>query len=316
MGTNGMTPAQWVDAMRTHYLDDFVLRGGASVKFAVMGSPDPESILANLIRGAAHDSGYYHVTVDARTVKLHMIDKVFFEVAGQIDWHALSHRFVKNLFAKNGYKLPEVDAPLTCRAIAELNEVEEKTLSIDFRKWLKKDLFNVLEMSQEFRVAMMRLCIEQVDDAATSDIADSIILWLRGELRLISAVKGAFIYQRIGRHNARHMLFSLAYWLHLTGAAGLSLTLDITRYSASRVAGDPSLFYGPSVVLDAYELLRQFIDATDELNFCLVTVLAAPEFLSDERRGVKRYRALDIRIANEVRDAERPNPLAALTRVE
>jgi hypothetical protein len=110
------------------------------------------------------------------------------------------------------------------------------------------------------------------------------------------------------------MLFSLAYWLHLTGSAGLSLTLNISRYSQT-IRSNDGLFYGPSVVIDVYEVLRQFIDATDELNYCLVTVIAAPEFLVDERRGVKRYRALDIRISDEVRDATRPNPLASLIRV-
>ena len=53
--------------------------------------------------------------------------------------------------------------------------------------------------------------------------------WLRGELRRISEVKRALIFQRIARHNARHMLASLAHWLRITGSAGLLLILDIAR---------------------------------------------------------------------------------------
>ena len=35
-----------------------------------------------------------------------MIDKLFHEVARQIDWDKLSHEFIKNIFTQNGYTLP------------------------------------------------------------------------------------------------------------------------------------------------------------------------------------------------------------------
>jgi hypothetical protein len=67
--------------------------------------------------------------------------------------------------------------------------------------------------------------------------------------------------------------------------------------------------------MDAYEVLRQFVDATDELEGCLIGVLAPLEFLDDERRGVERYTALKLRVWDEVRDRQRANPLAALVRL-
>ena len=36
----------------------------------------------------------------------------------------------------------------------------------------------------------------------------AVLDWLRGDLRQISALKSALIFRRVGRHNARHMLFA------------------------------------------------------------------------------------------------------------
>ena len=67
--------------------------------------------------------------------------------------------------------------------------------------------------------------------------------------------------------------------------------------------------------LDAYEVLRQFIDGTDEMESCFIAVVASREFLTDERRGLNRYDALKLRIWDEVRDRHRQNPFASLIRV-
>jgi hypothetical protein len=61
--------------------------------------------------------------------------------------------------------------------------------------------------------------------------------------------------------------------------------------------------------------LREFVDGTDELEFCLIVVVAPPSFLTDERRGLNLYQALRLRIWDEVRDRQRPNPLSSLVRL-
>ena len=143
-------------------------------------------------------------------------------------------------------------------------------------------------MSQEFRIAMIRLCMAALDPGDASPIA--VKEWLRGELRLISALKAALIFQKIARHNARHLLFSLAHWVKAVGRNGLVLGLDISRYLVSARPPDrgDTFYYSVPGTLDAYEVLRQFIDGTDELESCLIVVIASQEFLTDERRGLKR----------------------------
>src|SRR5439155_23213075 len=174
------------------------------------------------------------------------------------------------------------------------------------------------EMAQEFRIAMLRLCLAQID---TSDPAagarEAVLAWLRGELRLIGPVKPHGIFQKIVRHNARDMLLSLTRWLPKTGVSGLVLDLDIRRCALpKRPENDGGVFYTKAAVLDVYELLRQLIDSTDALSACLVFVTTAPESLYDPKRGIEtQYYALKLQIWNEVHDRRRTNPLAALVRV-
>ena len=75
-------------------------------------------------------------------------------------------------------------------------------------------------------------------------------------------------------------------------------------------------YYSKAAVLDAYEVLRQFIDATDELRGVLVVASVPPDLMTDEARGLPSYAALHLRIADEVRDRRRANPFAALIRLE
>jgi hypothetical protein len=67
--------------------------------------------------------------------------------------------------------------------------------------------------------------------------------------------------------------------------------------------------------MDLYEMLRQLIDATDEAQACFVGVLVGPDFLQDDRRGVRSYQALYFRIWDEVYDRNRENPFSALVRI-
>jgi hypothetical protein len=168
---------------------------------------------------------------------------------------------------------------------------------------------------------MIRLCQAQLGADGMSPVpADVIKEWLCGRLRRLVELKPALIFQKVARDNARYLLASLAYWLHLTGKSGLVLALDITRCLTQRPKPkdlqDDSRYYTQAMVLDTYEVLRECIDATDELEFCFMTVIAPPSFLHpDERRGVYSYDALRMRIWDEVHDKQRVNPFSTLLRL-
>ncbi len=126
------------------------------------------------------------------------------------------------------------------------------------------------------------------------------------------------LYTKVARHNARSLLLSSTRWLRLAGHAGLVLRMDLTRLAVTRrpPAGlRDGYYYSKAATLDAYELLRQLIDGTDEVEGLFVAALLPPELVNDEGRGLPAYTALRMRVVDEVRDRRRVNPYSTLVRI-
>ena len=308
---------EWLDIVRREYLQDFIRLGGAAVKFLIPFGDHQYDQYRQELAMVADNEGFLFTSVDAATTKIHMIDKLFHEVARQVMWDDLAYKFIVELIKENRYEVPFNRSEFNMQALASLNDVEEKLLRKEIHTWLTKRIYKDYKMSQEFRIAMIQLCLAELESQTVKqNICSSIQEWLTGELKRISILKEAQIFQRVGRHNARHMFLSLTHWVKLVGVNGLILCLDISRYIMKKPkTPDDSFYYGIPAVLDAYEVLRQFIDATDDLENCVVLIIASPEFIEDEKRGVARYPALKMRIWDEVRDRERNNPCAPLVSV-
>ncbi|MDQ3702670.1 MAG: ATP-binding protein [Chloroflexota bacterium] len=316
-----MDARDWLEVMRHEYLDDFVREGGAVVKFVVPADEAGRLQVREGLRQAAAQGGFQFATVDASTTKLHLIDQLFHEVARQVEWDALAKACLRRYLAEMGFRLPDDDGDrgerLTLSALADLNDMPESLFHGEVTRGVSNRLYRDQAMSREFRLAMIRLCLAHLDPHGDPALIEAVRQWLRGELRLVSALKRALIFQRIARHNARHMLLSLAHWLTLAGKSGLVLALDIARYGDAARPRDrgAGLYYSTAACIDMYEVLRQLIDAADEIESGFVGVLAGPEALHDERRGLRSYQALYLRIADEVRDRYRPNARSALVRL-
>ena len=296
----------------------FIRQGGAAVKFCVPEEGSLREFAQEILPGMAGEEGYVFASVDASVTKVHQVDKLFFEAARQIDWDSLAKTYVRNFFVRQGYRIPEKDEDFNIHTLAEMNNCEEMQFRNDAKSGIQKELFYDYAMSQEFRLAMIRLCLNQFNTGGPEDILSIAVKeWLRGELRMISNLKDALIFQKVTRYNARYMLYSLAHWIKVNGRSGLVLLISITGCFAAKKNGmlAGTTTYTTPMVLDAYEVLRQFIDGTGEMESLMMVVLAPPEFITDERRGLSRYDALKMRIWNEVRDRQRQNPLSSLIRL-
>lgn len=312
-----MSPESWLAVVKKEYLQDFIREGGAAVKCVVpVDGSAPLEIKSGLQR-QAQETGFFFVAIDATTIKIHLIEQIFYQVAKQVDWDNTVLSFLRYLLQSH-YKLPESRSEFDLKQIALLNGYEERDMRHAINNRLRDALFRDYAMSQEFRIAMITLSRHQLDpDEITDNLGRSIKEWLRGELRLISALKQALIFQKIGRHNARNMLLSLVHWLKLSGKNGLVLLFDISRYTTDKPKEpDGTFYYSTSAVLDCYEVLRQFIDGTDESEYCFLTIVAQARFLDEgDRRSVHAYDALKLRIWDEVHDRVYINPLAPLVRI-
>jgi len=313
-----LTVDDWLQILRQEYVRSYLRDGGSAIKFAICSTEETQPALQSGLSALAKAEGLVFTRLDARYAKIHLLDRLFFKIAKQIDWDALAYDFVSALLQDHGYQLPDQREELSLHRLAVLNDRKEALLWKDFQSWIERAIEGDLNLCQEFRMAMICLCAAQFQvSEAERNLAQSVKEWLRGELRLISSVKHALIFQKISRHNGRHLLTSLTHWLRRINKPGLVITLDISRYLMGKKPSEPdtTLYYSAAAVLDLYDTLRQFIDGVDDQTGCLMVVIAPQEFVSDRRRGLDRYEALKLRIWDDVRDKYQQNPLAPMVRL-
>ena len=300
------------------YLHGYVDGGGAALKFVVPPDDGSATEFVERFGEVAQRARFQVANVDSAKTRVHLLEQVFFAVARQVDWDGLATVATHAALASAGYP-PPADGRLALDGIAAHYRVDPRELKRDVDRQLQAGVHRDYDMVQEFRTAMLRLCQAQLRSGQVVDAEHAAVLdWLRGDLRQISVLKSALIFRRIGRHNARHLLFSLAHWLAVNDRAGLAVVLDIRRLGFARrpiPEERHGYYYTKASLLDAYEVLRQLVDNTDEMANCIFVVVGSPAFLSDTPRGLDAYQALKLRIFDEVRDVNRDNPFSSLVRL-
>ncbi|MEO8888085.1 MAG: BREX system ATP-binding domain-containing protein [Jatrophihabitantaceae bacterium] len=319
LGGTGLSAESYADFVAKEYLGEYVRTGGAAVRFVVTGADDVAQRWHRSLASSATAEGYLYVAAGAGEVRVHLIDQLYAAVARQLDWDELARQQVREAWEQLGLPSPDADT-LSVAAIAEHHEVDAREAARSMRRQLEGTLLRDPSLAREFRLAVLRLCQAQL---ATGDVLDSeraaVLSWLRVEPVALRDLRSASLYARIGRHNARSMLVSLAAWRVRVVGTGLVLDLDLDRLAVSRrppVDERSGYYYSKAAVLDAYEVLRQLVDATDSLRGVFVAAALPPQLVSDEARGLPAYHALQLRVVDEVRDRRRANPFAALVRLE
>jgi len=301
------------------YLADYLPSGGAAVKVAVVGDGGAADRLESALASAAAQHDDLYVSLSAESTRVHMVDQIYFGVARAVDWEGLAADRVRAAYRNAAFPVPD-GIGLTVAEVARHHDVDVRELYRSVRRILERSLLGDPVIAVEMGRAILRLAQAQLG-AGDVDVAEheAVLSWLRGELRTVGALRSALIYARIGRHNAREMITSTAALLLAAGHGGLVVHVDYARIAEVRrppAEARSGFYYSKAAALDAYEVLRQFIDATDELRGVLVIAVVPPQLMTDELRGMPAYTALQLRVADEVRDRRRANPFAALVRLE
>ncbi len=299
------------------YLTDYVPSGGGSVKVSVIGHAEVADRFARRLSSIAGDHDCLFAPVSAETVKVHLVDQLFFAVSRQVDWEQLAAAVVRSAY--DAISVP-ASGSLAVAAVAAAHDLDAAELYRSVRRQLEHTLLADVTLPRDMRRAFLRLAQVHLGTGDTHAAEAQVVLdWLHGERVGLRELREAMIYTRIGRHNGRAMLSSLGRLLLRAGRGGMVVHLDLTRLAEARkppLAERTGIYYSKMAVLDAYEVLRQLIDATDDLPGLLVLAVVPPELVSDETRGLPAYSALQLRIADEVRDRRRANPFATLIRLE
>lgn len=310
----------WLGYLSDEYFGSYTAHGGAAVKFAVVEDGLSTRDLTEGIRAHSARVGVTPFVIDSREVKVHMIDRFFFACAAQVPWGALTDFVLRRFASEEGFLLPGVVAPgqSFAHAVAESSGVEVDFVRQRLSQRVHEHVYKDRAMVRDFRLAMTCLCQNRVTGAAAAT-ADSAVIeqWLTGRLTRMSELKQKFIYTKVNRTNARQHLESLLHWIRVARIPGSVLIIDLDRLvdgGNGQVDGER---YTRTALLDAYEVLRQFIDSIDDLEGVLIVGVARPSILDPDRRsrGLVAYQALRNRVYDEVRDKAHANPVGSLVRI-
>jgi P-loop Domain of unknown function (DUF2791) len=318
LGGGSMSSASYAEFLGQEYLASYLPAGGGSVKLVVTGNAGVADQFERSLRTETDQQHALMVSLSAETTKVHMIDQVFFAVARQIDWDQVATAIVRSAY--DDIAFPATPSRLTVAEVAADHDLDPRELYRSVRRNLEHTLLADTSLPRELRRALLRLAQSHLGSGDVDRAeAHAVLGWLTGEKVGLRDLREVMIYARIGRHNARTMLTCLGRLLLRAGHPGLILHLDLTRLAEARRPPVPErtgIYYSKAAVLDAYELLRQLIDATDDLVGMLVLAVVPPELVSDEKRGLPSYAALQLRVSDEVRDRRRTNPFASLVRLD
>jgi hypothetical protein len=306
---------EWLSIIDREYLIGYVREGGATVK-VVVADPETRGHVGTALLERATEAGYVTASVDSRNCKIHLIHNLFNNVAADVDWLALARDFLRRELSDSGFAPPPGEA-LNLQAIAHQHGIDPVLMHREVLQMLTRRLLDNSELSREMRLAAVQLCLtvaEGTDQA--KQMGANLLDWLHGDLRLISALKKALIFQKVNRHNARGLLTSLGSWARMAGRSGLVVTIDIARYLDAAADPELGLRHTKFATIEAYEVVRQFIDGTDEMEGTLLVFLTGTAFPTDEHRGMRVYEALRLRLYEDVRDRSRPNPLSPMVTLQ
>jgi len=313
-----MRPQEWLAFVRREYLESFIREGGASIKFCVPLCQAERDTLREGIHHEAEALGYLFAEVDAAQTKVQLPDQIFYRVAAQIDWIALGRGVLVDLCRGEKLEPPAWSSQPFYQAIGDRNGIDGDAVLMLLRRSLTDHVLHRGELARDFRFAMFAMCHALLTGAPDSvQVVRALTDWLTGVNRNVSAVKDYGIFNRITRNNARHFVESLFRWVRIAGYPGTVVLIDIARLAIAKNPKDELIYYTTAALLDAYEVLREFIDATDRLRGCMITVLPDASFLDEDvwGRGMGRYQALQFRIYDEVHDQRRVNPMGSLVRL-
>ena len=302
--------AEWLSIVEREYLADYVPAGGAAVKFAILDDSAIATAAHHLV-GLGQARGMLTVHLEAGHTRIHLMQELFCAIARALPWDSLVQRYLEVLFGENAYAWPRPGETMTMTDLAAAFAVAPNLLSHHVDQWLTADLWGDRRLAQDFRAALLRLCLLRLESDEW-DTDDPVLHWLRGEKAAPALLRAADISVRISRTNARAMLASLCHFLRKAGAAGLLVVLDV-RQLARTEAAEGVLRYSPAAVMDAYEVLREIIDDAEHLPSLFVAVLADADLATgDPRRALGQYAALQMRVWPDVRPGDRQNPVAPL----
>ncbi|RLC36066.1 hypothetical protein DRH29_05285 [candidate division Kazan bacterium] len=299
----------WLDFLIEYYLDNFIKNGGSKVKFIVGSEGCGKTHILKFIRNEAVQRGYQCIHISLFDLEKRVADivQLYRAFAANVDHQELQNGLCRRVGQELGYS---EDVYSGTEPILPILVEQEGLSRMEARREIRRIVAMLLrnsDLSPSFSVFAATLLAEHLigEERGLLEICWK---WFRGEKLDRMEKRRSKLYDRLTRANARVWLYSLIRLVRLSGSSGLVLLLDNLEAMTQRDPETHRYRYTPNAIKDTCELFRQLIDAADLLEYFIAMMAGRTEILSDERRGLKSYEALWMRLQTGIISSERFNP--------
>ncbi len=309
-------PDDWA-AVVSDDIPNFVGSGGALVRFVVGDSASVRTRTKQVLKSLGTSSKLHFFDIDGSETRLHFPNDLLAAIGSQIDFHKVMTSFMLRAVIDEGYEIPSQATDFILSDIASINRVATKDIHAVINARIRSAIMRDRRLVRDVRFALWAIAREVLRGTPSEVASDVPRRWLQGKVSGIRELREFGILQKVNRYNARGILRSVLTWIPTSEWRGSIVFVDATRLAAPRNLRDGTIYYARTALSDTYEVMRQFIDDTDDMSHVLLVYSMPPEFLSLEPRGrgMGAYQALQFRV-NGFPEATSPNPLSNLVVLE
>ncbi len=289
------------DFIRDMYLP-YIAQGGSKIKFVTGREGSGKTHLLELILADAADAGYITASFSAKSIWLNDFKEIYFEILRSVDLMACLAGCRDGIIREMGFRPEDIASNDTfADYLAAENQLDAITKR-EIRQLISGMFLKNPLMDHNFAFACSLLTGYLLGYPTLEEPSRELLLgWLSGskDVRLPALRKLGLSPARITKFNARHMLRSLSQAVRAAGYKGMFIAIDDLDILISDDSLE-ELHYTKMRREDTYESLRQLIDEIDTLSGVFFTFAFRRDLIDDDKRGLKSYQALWMRIQNEV----------------
>ena len=117
--TVGLDPL--TDFLDTHYLEDYIPRGGSKIKFVTGRSGSGKTHFSRRMQEKASDKGYIIVSFSAKDVWLHDFREIYLEILRQCDIEHILQGCADQIIRELGYAPGQINSPVQINSPGQIN---------------------------------------------------------------------------------------------------------------------------------------------------------------------------------------------------
>ncbi|MDO3634453.1 hypothetical protein [Mycolicibacterium arseniciresistens] len=303
-------PDDWTSVIGAD-LPEFLGAGGALVRFIVGDSAADIGHARRALVDLADSSRLHFFDVDGSRTRLQYPNDILRSIAEQIDFRQVMTSFLHQAVIDEGYEVPPGSQQFSMQSIAAMNDVVPRNIREIINARIRSGIMRDRRLVRDVRYALWAIAGDVLNGRLVGDEGGVPERWLRSQITSVRELRDFGIVQKVTRYNARGLIRSILTWLPTSGWNGSIVFVNALQVAHAKNLRDGKVYYTRAALSDVYEVMREFIDETDDMSGVLLVFAMPRDFLSiDPRgRGMGIYQALQFRVSS-FPETTMPNPLS------